>query len=522
MDAVRISRQPMTLDDVVTVAEGAPVALGDDAIDAIVASRQVVDEAIGRGEAIYGVTTGVGHARDERLPPDALRAMQPMLLEMHAGAMGPALPAPRVRAGLVVRLNGFARGGAGVSLGLARGVAALLNHGIHPVIPEAGSLGAGDLGQLAMVGRVLLGRGEVDVEGRRLAAGEALAAAGLAPLTLEPKDALAVMSSNALSVGHGALLVRRVARLLDLADVVAAASMEATHANPSILDPAASQVRASAGQQRTAERMRRALSGSSRTDAAAGLSVQDALSFRVVPQVHGACRDALAVAAAALTAELNAAADNPMVDVATGQVISNGNFHPMNVVLGVESLRVALAHVGQLAERRMGRVWDAAVTALGAGGPTGPPGGAPDGGGPPGGGQGGPPDGAPPLMAGLALRYPAAAAYTRLRQLAMPVSLDVPVLDLGVEDHAPNTAEVMRATGDAVAIVGELLVTELLVAMVPLGLGGGQDRLGAGTGPLVGLVGEEVRGMAGAQPQDVHARISDLVRHRHAEVAGDD
>lgn len=498
---VRISTGDMTLEEVVAVSDGAGVHLADDALAVIADSRRVIDTAIARGDAIYGVTTGVGHARDERLPPDALRAMQPVLIEMHVGGMGDPLAPDRVRAGLVARLNGIARGGAGASLELAQGIAALLNHGIHPVIPDRGSVGAGDLGQLALVGRVLLGRGEVEVAGRRSDAATALAAAGLAPLELQPKDALALIASNALSIGHGALVVRRARHVLDLADLVAAVSMEATHGNPSILDPAVASVRGSDGQQTTSDRIRRALRGSARTDVAAAVSVQDALSTRVVPQVHGACRDVLSSMADALTRELNAAADNPLVDVASGTAISNGNFHPMNVVLATESLRVALAHVGQVAERRMGHMWDAAVTSLGMSAE-----------GPPGAGGAPPTGGFPPVFAGLGLRYPAAARYTRLRQLANPVTLDVPTLDLGIEDHAPNTAETMTAGEEAVDIVEELLVIELLIAMVLLGPDGAHD-VGSGTAQVLAVVGEELgRLPPGALPDAVHGRVTAVLR----------
>ncbi|NED96599.1 aromatic amino acid lyase [Phytoactinopolyspora alkaliphila] len=492
----------MTLDELISVADGASVELTVDAIERIAESRRVLDEAIARGEAIYGVTTSVGHARDERLPLADLRAWQPVLVEMHVGAMGPPLPAQRIRAGMAARLNGFARGGAGVSVAVAESLAALLNHRIHPLIPRDGSVGAGDLGQLALVARVLLGRGDVEMDGRQLSAAEALQAADLAPVTLEPKDALALMSSNALSVGYGALLVRRLDRLLTLADLIVATSMQAVHANPSVVESAVASARGSKGQEITSERIRRALSGGSQADAATGLSVQDPLSFRVVPQVHGACRDVLMAAADAVVAELNAASDNPLVDVASRRVLSNGNFHPMNVALAAESLRVALGHVGLLSERRMGHLWDTAVTSLGT----------------PGADATGPPlaDGAPPAFAGLGLRYPAAARYTRLRHLAQPVTLDVPPLDLAIEDHASNAAEALTMTEQAAGIVEDLLVVELLIAVTLLGPVV-PDRLGTGTRQLVAALHEELgRIPTGTLPGDVHRRVTELLRKRFA------
>lgn len=490
---IRISTTPMTLDEAVSVASGAPVELTPEAEDLITRSRGIVDAAIERGDAIYGVTTGVGHARNESLPTDALDAMQPILLEMHLGALGDPMPTDLVRAGMVVRLNGVARGGAGVSPEVAATVAALLNHHIHPIIPRFGSVGAGDLGQLALLGRTLLGKGEVEWKGRILPAADALRQAGVSPVTLRPKDALAIISSNALTVGHGVSLWKAVEELLGLADLVAAASMEAIGANPSFFDPAVASARDSSGQAETSRRLREALAGSERIDPAVA-SVQDPISFRVVPQVHGACRDVLARFAADLDKELNAPADNPMVDLATERILSNGNFHAMNLALSAESLNLALAHIGLLSERRSGQLWDAVVSSLGADG----------------GGQGGPPlqEGAPPFLAGLSLRYPAAARYTRLRQLAQPMTLDVPSLDLAVEDHATNSSEALWSTSEIVEIVTEILTVEVLIAFGRLSLSGAEGHLGAGSGRLVDLVGEVLGSLTqGTLPDQTHARV---------------
>lgn len=474
--SVRLSAGPSSLDDVLAIARGATVELADDAVAAVQASRRVVEDAITRGDAVYGVTTGLGHARNQRLPVEALVALQPMFVEMHLGAIGDPLPVEFVRAAMAARAIGFVRGGAGVSLGLVEGLVGLLNHRITPIVPRHGSVGAGDLNQMAVVGQTLLGRGEVEVEGRRVAADGALADAGLAPVTMQPKDGLAIVAGNAVSIGAGIIVVDRLRRLLDLADLVVATSMEAMTGNPSIVDPAVSSVRGSAGQAASAAAIRGALERSVRTSDGTALSVQDPLSLRVVPQVHGACRDVVEACASALLAELNAPSDNPMVDVASGRLISNGNFHPMQVALGFESSRVALAHVGLLVERRLGHLWDAVIGGFDQSAPP------PDSDG----GAGG--AGLAPSMAGLSLRYAAAAEFTRLRALAAPLTLDVPVLDLGVEDHAPNTLETVWATEQAVDILEHLLVVELLIAVVGLTDADVRAGLGAGTGRLVDTV----------------------------------
>jgi len=479
---VPLSADPSTLDDVLSVAHGASVELTEDALAVIQDSRRVVDDAVARGEAVYGVTTGLGHARNERLPAQALIELQPLFVAMHLGAIGDPLRVEVVRGAMAVRAIGFVRGGAGVSLGLVDGLIGLLNNGITPVVPRQGSVGAGDLSQMAIVGQALLGLGDVDVDGRRLPAGQALTEAGLAPVAMQPKDGLAIVAGNAVSLAAGILVIDRLRWLLRLADLVVAVGMETTNGNPSIVDPAVAGVRGSPGQIATSTAIREALDGSISTSSQAGLSVQDPLTLRVVPQVHGACRDVVEACAAALLAELNAPSDNPMVDRASGRLISNGNFHPMQVALGFESVRVALGHVGLLAERRMGHLWDAVVAGFDPGAP--PPA-VQDGDG-----------GMPPHFAGLNLRYAAAARYTRLRALAQPVTLDVPVLDLGVEDHAPNTLESVWATDEAADVLEQLLAIELLIAVVGLMDPGVRTGLGRGTAELV---------------DQVHAALADVV-----------
>lgn len=492
---VVISTAPLRLEDVLTVAGGAPVALAPQTIELIERSRAVVDAAIARGEAVYGVTTGVGHARNQRLPTEALEALQPTLVEMHLGALGEPMPTELVRAGMLVRLNGFARGGAGVSVEVAEAVAALLNHRIHPVIPRFGSVGAGDLSQLALLGRALLGKGDVELHGDEVAASDALSAAGLSPVTLRPKDALAIISSNALTVGHGITLWKAVTDLVAMADLVGATSMEAIGANPSFFEAAVAGARQSPGQIEVSRRLREALAGSRRVDATTA-SVQDPISFRVVPQVHGACRDVLSQFASELDKELNATSDNPMVEIESGRVLSNGNFHAMNLALSAESLKLALAHVGLLSERRSGQLWDAAVSSLGAA---------------VGGGESPPlDDGIPPSLAGLALRYPAAARYTRLRQIAQPVTLDVPSLDLNIEDHATNAAETLWTLREVVDIVTEILVVEILISFGRLSLEDPDTQLGAGSRRAIDLVGRVLDSLPpGALPDETHRRVQD-------------
>ena len=238
MTIVTITEEPLALEDLLAIVDGARVELADSAREVITASRAVVDRALSRNEAVYGLTTQVGHGKDTRLTEEEIRGEQMFLVMSHSGGIGPPLPTPQVRAALTVRLNGIARGGSGASPAVADVLVAMLNAGVHPVVPEIGSVGAGDLGPMAGMAQVAVGQGRAEYQGERLSGGEALRRAGITPLALSGKDGLALVSANGVSIGHAALVVARAERAAAAADVAAALSMEATGANPSILHPA--------------------------------------------------------------------------------------------------------------------------------------------------------------------------------------------------------------------------------------------------------------------------------------------
>ena len=218
-------------------------------------------------------------------------------------------------------------------------------------------------------------------------------------------------------------------------------------------------------------------------------SVQDPLSFRVAPQVHGALREYLDLARRAVEVELNSASDNPLVSVPDQALISNGNFHPMVLAIAFDALRVALAHVGQLSERRMSHLWDTFFQLMAAAGPA--------------------PAEAPPLsLFGLALRYPAAAVFTELKQLAAPATLDAPPLDMGVEDHATSAPLSVRKTAVALGLLEELLTIELLLARDVLAVVADQPRMGEGTSHALKLISEAVA-IADPFPADIHQAVRD-------------
>jgi histidine ammonia-lyase len=482
MSTVTITENPLALEDLLAIVNGARVELADNVRATIAASRAVVDRALANNEAVYGLTTQVGHGRDTRLSEEEIRGEQMFLVMSHSGGIGPPLPTPLVRAALAVRLNGIARGGSGASPTVAETLAAMLNAGVHPVVPEIGSVGAADLAPMAGMAQVAVGRGQAEYRGDLLPGGEALRRASIAPLVPSGKDGLALISANGVSVGQAALVVARAERAGDAADVAAALSMEATAANPSILHPAVGRAKPIPGQIAAADHIRELMAGSSLLEPGAAKSVQDALSFRVVPQVHGALREYIAAARKAVTVELNSSDDNPLVSVSEQTMISNGNFHPMVLAIACEALRIALAQVGQLSERRMSHLWDGCMQQL-TGLPTGP-------------------------LYGLQLRYPAAALFPELKQLAAPATLDTPPLDLGVEDHNTAAPLSVRKTDVAVGMLEDLLAIELLLARDLLTITPTKPVLGAGTGVALRMV-EEAITEADPQSDAVHRALRD-------------
>jgi histidine ammonia-lyase len=484
MSTVTITKEPLALEDLLDIVGGARVELADSARAVIAASRAVVDRALSRNDAVYGLTTQVGHAKDTRLTEEQIQGEQMFLVMSHSGGVGPALPAPQVRAALAVRLNGIARGGSGASPAAADVLMAMLNAGVHPLVPEIGSVGAGDLGPMAGMAQVAVGQGRAEYQGEQLPGGEALQRAGITPLVVSGKDGLALVSANGVSVGHAALVIARAERVADAADIAAAVSMEATAANPSILHPAVARAKRIPGQAAAADHLRSLLAGSGLLQPGGPKSVQDALSFRVVPQVHGALREQIAATRNAVVTELNAADDNPLVSVPDQMLISNGNFHPMVLAIACDALRIALAQVGQLSERRLSHLWDGCMQQM----------------------TGLPTTGEPMTMYGLQLRYPAAALFPELKQLAAPATLDIPPLDLGVEDHHTAAPLSVRKTDTALGMLEDLLAIELLLARDLLGLKPTKSVLGAGPDAALRMV-EEAITVAEPQPDAVHRAL---------------
>ncbi len=316
--------------DVVAVARrSAVVALGDDARDAVDRSHDVIVALAGSGQPVYGVSTGFGSLADVYIDPTRRAQLQRSLVRSHAAGMGPPVEVEVVRAMMLLRARTLAMGWSGVRVAVVERLVDLLNLGLTPVVREHGSLGcSGDLAPLAHVALVLMGEGEVWVDGSRQPSAAALAAADLVPLELEAKEGLALLNGTDGMLGMLLLACSDIADLLQVADLTAAMSVEALLGTDAVFQPELHRLRPHPGQQASAANMLKLLAGSAivASHVAGDTRVQDAYSLRCAPQVHGAARDALAFASQVCGRELESAIDNPVV-LPDGRVSSNGNFH---------------------------------------------------------------------------------------------------------------------------------------------------------------------------------------------------
>ena len=361
-DPVVVRGRGLTPGEVSAVARGgARVELASEALAAMARSRALIEALAADDRPVYGVSTGFGLLATVRIPPSRRSALQVAIIRSHAAGVGPPVAVEVVRAMLLLRLRTLAMGYSGVRSELAEAIAGLLNAGITPVVPAHGSLGAsGDLAPLAHAGLCLLGEGEAfDSSGRRVAAAEALAGAGLRPVRLEAKEGVALINGTDGMLGMLLLGCADSRRLFATADVAAAMSVEALLGTDRVFAPELHALRPHHGQARSAANLHRLLQGSAMVAShrESDHAVQDSYSLRCAPQVAGAARDTLAFAEATAGRELESAVDNPVV-LEDGRVESNGNFHGAPLGFACDFLAVAAAEVGAIAERRIDRLLD--------------------------------------------------------------------------------------------------------------------------------------------------------------------
>ncbi len=357
----------LSVEDVVRVArEGAPVALSEEAREAVRASRRYVERLLEENRVVYGVTTGFGKFAQVRISPEDTRQLQRNVLLSHAMGVGPPLPTEVVRAMMVLRAQSLALGHSGVREQVVELLLAMLNRGVHPIVPAQGSVGAsGDLAPLAHMSLPLIGEGEAEHRGKVLSGAEAMRAAGLEPLTLEAKEGVALINGTQAMTAIAALVVHDARELCTVADIAGAMSLEALKGSLRPFDPRVVAVRPHPGAALVAENVRKLGANSPIHASHANCDkVQDAYSLRCIPQVHGASRDALAHVREVVERELNSVTDNPLVFADDDEVISAGNFHGQPIALAMDYAKVAIAELANISERRVEHMLDPALSGL--------------------------------------------------------------------------------------------------------------------------------------------------------------
>ncbi|HKO99043.1 MAG TPA: histidine ammonia-lyase [Pyrinomonadaceae bacterium] len=352
--------QPLTLAQIVAVAKGQEqVSLADEARARVEAARNVVQKIVADQLTVYGVNTGFGKLSDVRIAQEDLHDLQLNLVRSHACGLGDPLSEEEARAMLLLRANVLACGLSGARPLLIDTLAAMLERGVTPVIPEKGSVGAsGDLAPLAHLALAAIGEGEAFYRGARMPGAEALRSAGIEPLNLEVKEGLALLNGTQAMGAVGALALHRAERVTRLADVAGAMSLEALRGTPVAFDKRIHEARPHPPQLDVANHLRELLEGSEIRDSHLNNDprVQDAYSLRCMPQVHGAIRGALNHAKGIVEIETGSATDNPLVFAESGEVLSGGNFHGAPLALAFDYASIAMTDLLSITERRIDRV----------------------------------------------------------------------------------------------------------------------------------------------------------------------
>ncbi len=359
MTELAIDGLSLTLADVRAVASGeAKVILSAPARQRMLASRAVIESMVREGRTVYGVTTGFGVFSEVAISREKVLELQKNLILSHCAGVGEPYPVEVVRAMMLLRANALARGNSGIRIEVVERLLRLIESGMTPVVPSQGSVGAsGDLAPLAHLAASLMGVGEMWHEGKRIAASDALSRIGLEPVRYEAKEGIAMINGTQAISAVGGLALERARTLLDLADGIAAMTLDALRGTDAAFDPRIHALRPHAGQITVARRMRNLVDGSPLRESHRSCGkVQDAYSLRCIPQVHGAVRDAVGFALSKLEIEINSVTDNPLIFPEDGQAISGGNFHGAPVAMACDVAALALTDLASISERRIERL----------------------------------------------------------------------------------------------------------------------------------------------------------------------
>ncbi len=356
MTMIELSGESLTLEQVQAIASGADVSLVSNSLSRMAKARELIDTAVRDRTPVYGVTTGLGPRVVEALDEDEISAFALSAVRGRAHSAGDDLSEDTCRAALGVRINTLLIGAAGARPEMAMHLADCLNAGLAPAIRGVGSIGAADLMWGGDFGLALIGEGRMWRAGQAIAAADALAEAGIAPFIPAPREGLALVSHSSPSVAIAALGVAGLSSLYKSADKATAMTLEGFRANLGAFDPDLLALRPQAGQVEASARIMALLDGSQLQQKGAARRLQDPLSIRNIPQVHGAFFAALTTAKDAVEAEINGASDNPGVLIVRGEIASHGGYLTPHLVITLGALAQATAQIAAIQVARIGKM----------------------------------------------------------------------------------------------------------------------------------------------------------------------
>jgi histidine ammonia-lyase len=465
----------LTLEELVLVARhNAPVEIGEEAREKIEKSRGVIEDFVARGKVVYGVTTGIGKFCEVFISKDDCVALQKNIIMSHAAGAGDPFPTEVVRGIMLLRLNNFAKGFSGVRMETVDTMIAMLNKGVHPVIPQKGSLGSsGDLAPLSHMVLPMIGMGRAEYRKETLSGEEAMKRAGIPTISLYAKEGVALINGTQVMTSVGALALYDALSLVKTADISAALTFEACNGIVTALDEKVHDVRPHKGQIDTAKNLRNLLDGSEMTTRQGDIRVQDPYTLRCVPQIHGATKNAVQYIKAQVELEMNSVTDNPIIFAETDEVISGGNFHGQPMALSFDFLSIAMAEIADVSERRIERLVNPQLN-------YGLPGFLIKDGG---------------LNSGyMILQYSAAALVSENKILAHPSSVDSIPSSANQEDHVSMGTIGARKAAEIIRNVRRVIAMELVCAAQAIDLRG-KKKLGRGSEAAYRAVREVVEKM---------------------------
>ncbi len=471
MKNVYLDGNSLNLKDFINVVRGGyKVELTEEAISKVNKSREMVDKFVEEERVVYGITTGFGKFSDVNISKDEATTLQRNLIISHACGVGKPLSQEEVRGVMLLRANALAKGYSGIRLSTLNTLIEMLNKGVHPIIPEKGSLGAsGDLAPLAHMVLTMLGEGEAYYNGEIMPGKEAMDKAGIKVVELTSKEGLALINGTQVMTSIGALTLYDAINLSKTADIVSALTIEALNGIVDAYDERVQLARPHKGQINTSRNLRNLLENSEMTSRQGKIRVQDAYTLRCIPQIHGGSKDAFKYVEEKVNIEMNSVTDNPIIFTETEEAISGGNFHGQPMALAFDFLGIALAELANVSERRLERLVNPALSGL--------PGFLSKNGG---------------LNSGfMIVQYSAASLVSENKILAHPASVDSIPSSANQEDHVSMGTIAARKSREILGNTRKVLSMELLAACQGIDLRG-KKKLGKGTEIAYNIVRDKI------------------------------